>query len=126
MTIPKKLGHHLLVWFSTVEMIKPIIYIFFLACKCGIEATRRIVGGTEVNPVRSQTPSLMNQSISLIFLLFRGTNIPGWWLFLKPMEIVGTVGGPWWPQSTSSLLPTASRVSVPLILRQDRGYRTQN
>ena len=38
----------------------------FLACKCGIENTRRIVGGTEVNPVRPYNFLLLNQ-LSIIF-----------------------------------------------------------
>ena len=40
--------------------------IFFLACKCGIEKTKRIVGGTEVNPVRPYNFLLLNQ-LSIIF-----------------------------------------------------------
>ena len=70
-------------------------------CKCGVELTSRIVGGTEVNPVGLKYILLFK------FLIFipRKTNIPGWRL-LFVME-VSSVEEPWWPLSTSSLPPTA-------------------
>ena len=53
------------------NIVYPLSFIltkkfFFLACKCGIEKTKRIVGGTEVNPVRPYNFLLLNQ-LSIIF-----------------------------------------------------------
>ena len=82
--------------------------INFLACKCGIERTSRIVGGTEVNPVRLYIYYLIKTE----FFPHRKTNILGWLLFWFPYLIIKprAVEGPWWLLNTSSLLPTVCSI----------------